>query len=458
MKSSSIRSIAILGAGPAGCALAIMAQRRGVNVYLFDDQKKPDLLVGESLVPAAMPILQRLGVTEKVAAIAQEKRGAALRHNSGARVDFEFKAFGRDVPGYAFNIPRPQFDFALQEQAAISGVNIVPHRAKLDLGHLPKENEVQLDKASLTAAGLTAASAPDLIVDATGRTRYISRLLSLPEQRGTRNDVAYFAHFKHFDSGSTLPGQVVISVLEHGWSWQIPLPGCTSVGVVIDKETIGEYGSDPQSRLSQALRRNPLLAQALEGSEQISAVKTYANYQLITQKSSGPGWVLLGDAFGFVDPMLSPGVFMALQSAQLLDQHLFAKSTLMRKDLSTRIALYHDEVMDWHVSWQRLIEFFYDGRMLSLGEVRASIHEGHANILSRMAEPLVSRMLAQMVGGVATRSKFKQKFLQHSCDFVIKDSPRTALLAIRAAADDSPHSRRRETGESHRHISVKDAA
>ena len=127
-----IKTVAIIGAGPAGCALACFLKDRGIDCLLYDNDKSPELMVGESLVPAVIPILRRLGIEDRVAAISHIKRGAALRHHNGNRVDFRFSRFGTKFPDYSYNIPRPQFDQLLKQRARELGVKIVNHRARLE--------------------------------------------------------------------------------------------------------------------------------------------------------------------------------------------------------------------------------------------------------------------------------------------------------------------------------------
>jgi 2-polyprenyl-6-methoxyphenol hydroxylase-like FAD-dependent oxidoreductase len=101
---------------------------------VFDNQKRPALLVGESLVAAAVPYLQRLGIEDEVAAVSAKKYGAALRHPSGLRVDFKFRRFSKSIPDSPYNIPRPEFDLILFRRAKSLGVCFVTTFAKVEKG------------------------------------------------------------------------------------------------------------------------------------------------------------------------------------------------------------------------------------------------------------------------------------------------------------------------------------
>src|SRR5918994_5570676 len=123
--------VAVLGAGIAGSALAILLARRGADVTLFDDGRRPELVVGESLVPAVVPILRRLGVEEVTASFSRVKPGVTFIWSPTDRATFKFARFAPGVFPYAYNIPRPQFDDALLARAVEVGAHKVVGKARL---------------------------------------------------------------------------------------------------------------------------------------------------------------------------------------------------------------------------------------------------------------------------------------------------------------------------------------
>ena len=430
------RMIGIIGAGPAGCALACLLQEKNINCIVFDSGKTPDLIVGESLVPAIIPIFRQLGIEQRVAEISHIKHGAALRHPNGTRVDFKFQRFGKKYPDYSYNVPRPAFDNILRERAKELGVKFIAQKAGIESSPNTTLREIQLDEQSLKAAGLNRASQPDILVDATGRSRLFSRFLDIPYQKGKRDDVSYFAHYENFknNANENITGQIVLSILDSGWSWQIPQKNCLSVGVVLDKKTVRQYGRSSEERLENIIEASPLLSKNGQLRKRVTSVKSYSNYQLLSNKGYGKGWVLLGDAFGFVDPMLSPGLHMSLESAVLLEKHVLSKSMPSNENFD----LYCQDFNEWHHAWSYLVEFFYDGRILNMGAARETIQRNtNPFYLPRLIEPYISRMLSSLVSGIKTRSKFNQQVLKHISQHVTSDPQSVANHAIQSTIKES---------------------
>jgi flavin-dependent dehydrogenase len=226
--------IAIVGSGPAGCTLAALLAQRGIRTVVFDDDRRPELLVGESLLPRVVNLMRRLGIEDRVSAFSQYKPGVGFIARDGSRLDFFFpqKAI-KGMPNYAYNIPRPEYDKLLRTRAEELGVLFVKGRAELEKG--TEGREIQLTAACLASVPELKGVHPKLLVDSTGRARTFAKVIGVGSQRGKRNDVAYFAHFEGFDVEAMREGQVVITTLSRGWSWRIPLPGRLSVGVVVDK-------------------------------------------------------------------------------------------------------------------------------------------------------------------------------------------------------------------------------
>ena len=394
---NSIKTVAIIGGGPAGATLASLLAMRGVEVTIFDDGRRPDLVVGESLIPAIVPVLRRLGLEERAAAICQHKPGVTFTFGAGQQVEFCFQSLAHfGGPTYAYNAPRPAFDRLFEIRAGELGAKRVRARAKVERDG-PKG--LKLAEETIAEAPWFEGRQPDLLVDSSGRSRLFAHTMEIPAEVGPRKDVAYFSHYEGFEA-SQPQGQVIIGRLEAGWCWRIPLRDCMSVGVVMNKDDAAQLGATPEERLEAAIERDPVLKAAGQGRRRITEAATYTNYQLVSKWGHGPGWVMSGDAFGFVDPMLSPGMYLALHSAELLVENL--------DDLAT----YSREMRKLIKAWMALIQFFYDGRIFAMYHSGMAFEQMFPGKITQALHRLFDREVARMASGLCTTSRFGHGMLQ----------------------------------------------
>jgi flavin-dependent dehydrogenase len=406
--------VAIIGAGPCGSALATFLARQGAEVTLFDDGRRPELLVGESLVPAVTPLLKRLGIEEETATLGLLKPGVSFIWSPTDRFSFTFARFAPAVPPYAYNIPRPRFDDALLAKAVAAGAHRAVAHARLEPAARDGA-ELALASETLAAAPTLGGRQPDLIVDATGRARLAARVLKIPAQIGPRNDVAHFAHFEGW-SWDDAPGQVLIARLQAGWSWCIPFKDRLSVGIVVGRDDAARLGRTPTERLEQAIAADAWLSSIAGGAKRVTSVATYSNYQLISRRGYGPGWVMVGDAFGFVDPMLSPGVFLALRSAELvaeaLGPFLRRRAIPSAADLAAALHAYAAVHTAMLAAWSDLVAYFYDGRMLALLRAGRNWMDGGSSFIKGAAQRHIERHVALQASGVRTTSHYSRGLLR----------------------------------------------
>ena len=342
-------------------------------------------------------MLRKLGLEERAAAICQHKPGVTFTLNENEKIEFCFQSLaGTTMPTYAYNAPRPAFDNLLDARADELGVKRVRARAKIErVG----PDGLRLAEETLAQAPWLHGKQPDLIVDSTGRTRLFAHALEIPAEVGPRKDVAYFAHYEGFADNQPR-GQVIIGRLAEGWCWRIPLRDCLSVGVVMNKDAAAQLGATPEERLEAAISRDPLLAAAGPNRRRLTDIFTYTNYQLVSARGYGPGWAMSGDAFGFVDPMLSPGIHLALHSAELLSENL------------DNLAAYSREMRKLIRAWMGLIEYFYDGRIFAMYQSGMMFERKFPGKVTQALHDFFNGKVARMASGATTASRFGHGMLE----------------------------------------------
>ncbi len=352
-----IRKVAIVGAGPSGSLLAGYLAKAGRQVALFAGPRPP-LLIGESLVPAVVPYLRDLGIEDEVASYSIFKPGASFVIAPERVMNFTFGDIRKAKVPYSYNTPRDRFDESFLRAAEREGAFVIRGMARVE--REGSEDRLRLRPESLEAARGAFDGQPDLIVDATGRSRVVSRLLELPHREGERRDTALFAHMDGVNL--LLPNNVHTDILERGWSWRIPLPGKVSVGVVVNSEHLKKFGDGVEEQFDNYLASDPRIRAWGGSPKRRTQVMKYTNYHRATLRGYGGNWALVGDAYGFLDPVFSSGLLVALNAAREL------AGTVV--DGSERAFQHYERHVLRHLRvWQHIVDHFYNGRLFTLFDV-----------------------------------------------------------------------------------------
>lgn len=352
-QTNAMKKIAIIGAGPAGCTLGILLHRKGHQVALFNDSRTTDLFVGESLIPAIIPVLRELGIEEKVKAFSVYKPGATVWVNDKLYAEAAFSGGKGGLPPYAYNTNRRHFDALLQATVVEEGIRVFTQKAEL----AAEGDRIFFTGESLICVNDYFGGEPDLIVDASGRKRIVTNLLKLPQTKGKRMDTALFTHVQErtFDNNY---GDIHMHLATKGWCWRIPLPGKTSVGIVINKEKLDTYGSTSEEQFDNYVAQDPKISPFFKNVERVAGVQKYSNYQLQSDRLYGKNWVLVGDAAGFLDPVFSSGLYFSMKYASVLAKTIDEKEV---PDLASFEKAWKHEIN----SWKQMIEIWYNGRLFT---------------------------------------------------------------------------------------------
>lgn len=309
--------VVVIGGGPAGSTAAALLARRGHTVIALEKAHHPRFHIGESLLPMNLPVFERLGVLDKVRALGVFKPGADFEapNERGYNTYAFARAIGKSPP-HAYQVWRQDFDKMLYDHARACGADAREgHEVMAVTQQGPRESHLEVR----TDDGGSYAIRSRYVVDASGRDAFLSTKKKMRRKNEHHQSAAIFGHFR---GAQRRPGEdagnISIYSFEHGWMWMIPLPdGVMSVGAVCRPEYLKERKGRTVEFLLDTLKRSPGLWRRLEAAELIGdEVRVTGNYSYDSARMGGPGWVTVGDAFAFLDPVFSSGVYLAMSGAE----------------------------------------------------------------------------------------------------------------------------------------------
>ncbi len=401
---SNQKNIAIIGAGPAASTLAIRLCKAGYHVAIFATFESAPILVGESLVPMIIPMLQKLGVEEEVAAYSLYKPGACFTYNADEVFQFRFNNTPSDLPSYSYNVPRDKFNATLLKAAERAGAALIKRKVQLSAN----EEHIALDEESVkAAANCWNGAKPDLIVDAAGRTNLIGRLLNIPMKKGPRQDLALFAHVDKTELVNA--GYVHNDRMDQGWCWRIPLPNKVSLGFVIPKIYASQYGDTAEQQYDALLKQDSVLQKLAPNAKRLTPVLRFDNYQSISEQLTGENWVMLGDSGGFVDPVFSSGMLIAMDSAFNLAETLIEDKSLTD---------YENGVKKHLEAWFEIASYYYDGRLMTSIKVGETLPN---NIFNRLLFKWIEARISRIFSGAAANQPFSLGLLRNLVKYGLKN-------------------------------------
>jgi flavin-dependent dehydrogenase len=307
--------VLVVGGGPGGSTAAALLARAGLRVTLVEKSRHPRFHIGESLLPMNMPIFERLGVFDQVMAIGRRKLGADFPapNECGYNV-FRFARTLNPGTGYAVQIRREDLDQLLFKHAAACGAETHEDTEVLSIDFEPDAARARLRGADGTESQLRV----DYVVDASGRNTLLGTALRLKRKHHRHQSAALFAHFSGVQRRpGEDAGNISVYRFPAGWVWMIPLPGdCMSIGAVCYPEYLRERRGSNEEFLLATLRRIPGARDRIQGATIIGNLHATGNYSYTCSRMSGHRWIMVGDAFAFLDPIFSSGVYLAMNSAE----------------------------------------------------------------------------------------------------------------------------------------------
>jgi len=311
--------VLVVGGGPAGSTVAALLAARGEKTVLVEKVRHPRFHIGESLLPLNLPLLEKLGVAEEVKRIGMVKYGAEFisPQHPDKSVMFEFaNAWDKSHP-YAYQVRRSEFDHILLKNAAARGATVIEECRISDVDFLPDGQGVRAK--GQTSEGITRQWRAKFLVDATGRDTLLASRFGIKQRNRKHASAAMFAHY----TGAKRlmgkeEGHITVFWFDYGWFWFIPLAdGTTSIGAVCEPHYFKTRKTDMDKFFMDTIALAPDLVERLKDAKMVSAVTGTGNYSYRCARMTGDNYIMLGDAFAFIDPLFSTGVYLAMNSAFL---------------------------------------------------------------------------------------------------------------------------------------------
>jgi flavin-dependent dehydrogenase len=314
----------VIGAGPAGCTAAALVAQAGFRVLLLERERMPRFHVGESLMPESFWTLQRLGVVERMShSRFVRKHSVQFVSNSGKdSVPFYFQEHDPRESSVTWQVERADFDKMLFDRAAELGADCRDQTRVLevlfrpDAAGQPQACGVRIQ----TPSGEIKTIPSRVVMDGSGQQSLIANALGLKRVDPKLKKAAIWSYWRNAsrDEGRNSGATIVLHTSDkESWFWFIPLSDeITSVGCVGNHDYILSGNGTNQERYLAEIDKCPGLVPRLENALQVGKTHVAKEYTYATTQHSGPGWVLIGDAFGFIDPIYSSGVFFAFVTGE----------------------------------------------------------------------------------------------------------------------------------------------
>ncbi|WP_424813369.1 NAD(P)/FAD-dependent oxidoreductase [Roseococcus sp. YIM B11640] len=317
MTHDAAPDVLIVGGGPSGSTAAATLAMQGRSVVLVEKEAHPRFHIGESLLPANLDILERLGVLEEVRGIGVHKPGAEfVSDRTGRSCPFPFAHALNKARTHAWQVKRAELDALLFANARRKGATTLENTRVTDVAFAKGERATVRAK---TETGEEITFRPRYVLDASGRDTFLAGRMRVKVMNKYNNTAAMYAHFQGVERREgDLDGYISIHLAEDGWFWLIPLPGgIMSIGFVGNQAAWKGRKGTPRELFLERIASSPTVSARARGAEIVSEIFSTGNYSYRAQQGCGEGFLMIGDAYGFVDPMFSTGVLMAMTAGEL---------------------------------------------------------------------------------------------------------------------------------------------
>lgn len=313
--------VLVVGGGPGGSTMAALLAEQGRDVVVIEKDRHPRFHIGESLLPANLPLFERLGIADEVRQIGVYKPGAEFVSDFYDKANiFLFETAPFLAAPNSYQVRRAELDQLLFETCRRRGARTFENTRVVDIGFPPPNRPTERPiVTALDAAGRSVLWRPRFVVDASGRDTLIANRLGLKVANKRNNTAAIFGHFHDVvRREGTAEGVITIHLVEGGWFWMIPLPDrIMSVGMVGGPSLFKNRKQSIDELFWSVVQSSPSVSARMRNARPAGPLTTTGNYSYRARVTGGEHFLMIGDAFAFIDPIFSSGVMLAMSTAEL---------------------------------------------------------------------------------------------------------------------------------------------
>ena len=396
--------VIVIGGGPAGSTIASILAREGRSVVLFEKERFPRHHIGESLMTDTYFTFQRMGLLEKLKASPFVRKYSVQFANPAGRESRPFYFFeaSHHESAVTWQVTRAQFDLLLIEHAAEQGAKVYQEtQIKRVLFDGQRAYGVE---ARLTDGTLLEFQAP-VVVDASGQTAMLSNKLGWRVRDPKLKKAVLFSYFKDARREPDLNGGATLVLRtpkgSNGWFWYIPLENdITSVGVVADPEYLVQgRGQDLAKIFHEEIDKVEACRKRVEGATRVDKIYSILDYSYRSKNCAGDGFILIGDAYGFLDPIYSSGVLLALKMAELAADSIH-EAFRIHDFSAARLGHYQAKLDQGIESMRKLVYAFYN-EGFSFAQFLQKYPDQRVNIISLLMGDVFKEGVDNIYGPMA---------------------------------------------------------
>ena len=354
--------VVIIGGGPAGATIGTLLADHGHRVVILEAKHLPRHHIGESLMPESYSTFQRLGMLDKLGATDFPRKQSVQFVSSSGKDSQPYFFTDRDPGPHSttWQVPRDRFDQMMLDNAREHGAEV---REGVRVSSVVFEGDRAVG-VEIGPRGSAASIVAKVVVDASGMSTLLARQLGIRQAHETLKNGSIYAYFKNAkrDNGRNAGATIIIQTADRaGWFWFIPLPDdITSIGVVAPPSYLFTgRGDDPLATLEEEIGNCPGISRRLVDAERVGQAYVTSDFSYRAGRVAGDGWVLIGDAFAFLDPIYSSGVFLALKSGEFAADAIH--DALTAGDLSgVRLGAFGPRLASGMRLIEQLVHVYYD--------------------------------------------------------------------------------------------------